>query len=295
MRHPFDTPTDRLIAALATRQHGVVEHEQLRGLGLTPSAIARRVRAGRLHPLHVGVYAVGHTRISASGRRIAAVLACGPGAVISHETAADMWNIRPSASPRIHVTVPTTAGRRRPGIIVHRSRTLTPEHAATVDGIPVTSVSRTLADLARTLDAASLRKTIERANRLNLLDVRALPPTKRLRQALDDAHLGHLNSTLESDFLALCRSHRITPPEVNVFIAGHQVDFLWRAERVIVETDGWKYHSGPRSFRDDRRRDAQLTLLGFTVVRYADDQVDDAAATQVAALLAQRKPRLRNQ
>ena len=289
---------DTLIANLAERQHGVVEHGQLIALGLSDSAIAWRVTVGRLHRLHVGVYAVGHRKLSAAGRRLAAVLACGRGALISHQTAADLWNIRPSASPRIHVTVPTTAGRRRPGIAVHRSRSLGPEHVSEVDGIPVTSVSRTLSDLARTLDAASLRKTIERANRLRLLDVASLPRTPRLEQALRAAHLGHVDSDLESDFLALCRSHGIPMPETQALVAGHRVDFLWRQERVVVETDGWEYHSRRREFRDDRRRDAELTLLGYAPLRFTYDDVHQDAektASSVMALLAQRNPRLRNQ
>ena len=298
MRHPFDTPIDRLVAALAARQHGVVEHEQLRGLGLTPSAIARRVRAGRLHPLHVGVYAVGHPKVSAAGRRLAAVLACGRGALASHETAGDLWNIRPSASARIHVTVPTTAGRKRPGIIVHRTTTLRDEHVASVDGIPVTSVSRTLADLARTLDAASLRKTIERADRLNLLDVSALPTTKRLQRALAEAHFGDLRSDLESDFLAVCRAHDIRTPETNVLLEGHTVDFLWREERLVVETDGWEHHHDRAAVRRDHRRDAALARAGFLVLRYTHHEVNHDPGTpagEVRAFLAQRKPRLRNQ
>ena len=160
--------------------------------------------------------------------------------------------------------------------------------------------ARTLTDLARTLDAASLRKTVERANRLRLLDLRELDGvrSRRLWKALDEAHLGSLRSDLESDFLAVCRDHGIRTPETNVLIAGHEVDFLWREERVIVETDGWDYHGDRRSFGEDRRRDAELTLLGFAVVRFTHDQVNAAAprsASQVADLLAQRKPRLRNQ
>ena len=297
MRPPCDTPIDGLVAELAARQHGVAEHEQLRRLGLSPSAIARRVTAGRLHRIHVGVYAVGHPNVTPAGRRLAAVLACGQGAVLSHHTAADLWNIRPSASPAVHVTVPTTAGRKRPGIKVHRTRTLGARHATRVDGIPVTTVGRTLGDLARTLDSVSLRKTVERANRLRLLDLGEIERgrSRRLERALSEAYLGSLRSSLESDFIALCRAHRIPIPETNVLVAGYEVDFLWRDERVIVETDGWAYHGDPRSFREDRRRDAELALLGFVVVRYAHDQVDGTGATQVAALLAQRKPRRRNQ
>lgn len=289
---------DTLIAELAERQHGVVEHGQLVGLGLSDSAIGWRVAVGRLHRLHVGVYAVGHAKVSAAGRRLAAVLACGRGALISHQTAGDLWNVRPTASPRIHVTVPTTAGRRRPGIAVHRSRTLSAEHAATVDGIPVTTVSRTLADLATCLDAASLRKTIERANRLKLLDVASLPKTRRLQEAIEAAHLGHVDSDLESDFLALCRTHGIPKPETHALVAGHRVDFLWRAEKVVVETDGWAYHSGRREFRGDRRRDADLTLRGYAPLRFTYEDVHRDAedtASRLTMLLAQRKPRLRNQ
>jgi len=229
------------------------------------------------------------------------VLACGRGAVLSHQTAADLWNIRPSASPAIHVIVPTTAGRKQPSIRVHRTRSLPAEDVANVDGIPVTTVHRTLTDLARTLDAASLRKTVERANRLRLLDLREIERgrrSRRLEKAIADAHLGHVDSDLESDFLALCRAHGIPEPETQALVVGHRVDFLWREERLVVETDGWEYHSGRREFRDDRRRDADLTLHGYAPLRFTYEDVHrdaERTASRVTALLAQRKPRLRNQ
>jgi predicted transcriptional regulator of viral defense system len=213
---------DTLIAELARRQHGVVEHDQLRALGLSDSAISWRVGRGRLHRLYRGVYAVGHTRLSAEGRRLAAVLACGTGAVLSHQTAAAQWGIRPSSSPVIHVTVPTTNGRRRPGIRVHRTRSLLPTDATRHDGIPITTVGRTLLDLTSSLDAGSLRKAVERADSLKLFDAKQLyeRASPKLRDAIARASSAHFNSPLESDFLALVVAHGIRRPEVNAQIHG---------------------------------------------------------------------------
>jgi hypothetical protein len=141
---------ERSIAALARRQHGVVHHRQLIALGLSRQTIQRRVAARRLHPVHRGVYAVGHSRLTLRGRWIAAVLACSPGAALSHRDAGHLRNLRHSQNARIEVTVPAAAHPRRPGLRVHRT-TLAPENLTIVDGIPVTSLARTLLDLAAIL------------------------------------------------------------------------------------------------------------------------------------------------
>jgi very-short-patch-repair endonuclease len=281
---------DRLIADLADRQHGVVEHGQLIRLGLTAAAIKWRLAHGRLHHLHVGVYAVGHRKLTAAGRRLAAVLACGPGALLSHETAGDVLNIRPSASPKIHVSIPTRSGRKRPGIVIHRPRTLAEDDRMFHDGLPVTSPARTLLDLAGRLDAPSLRKAVERSARHGLLDVSALHDraSRKLRQAIADADVGDVRSDLESDFLALCRRHGLPRPEVNVAVGDHVVDFLWPEQRLVVEVDGWEFHKDRASFASDRRRDIDLTLAGLTVARLTHDDVTHAeqdAAARVRALL----------
>lgn len=285
-----DTPLDRRVAALAFRQHGVVEHGQLRRLGLSEAAIKSRLRAGRLHRIHVGVYAVGHTRLTANGRRQAALLACGPGAVLSFQTAADHLNLRPSASPAIHVTVPTTAGKARPGIRLHRTRRLRPQDVTVHEGLAVTSPARTLLDLAGVLDQAALRRAVERAMRVGRYDEHAMRDVipgrhvRKLRAALELADPAPFRSDLEADFVALCREHGLPRPEVNVVLHGREVDLLWRRRRVVVELDSWTYHRGRGSFADDRRKSVDLALEGFTVLRFTDDDVGANGARTMAKL-----------
>jgi very-short-patch-repair endonuclease len=296
-----DATPDHRIAALAACGHGVVSHGQLRALGLTEHAIAWRAECGRLHRLHTGVYAVGHTRLGAAGRRLAAVLACGPGAAISHATAADHLDLRPSASPVIHVTVPTTAGRTRPGIRVHRSRRLPPWEITIVDGVPVTTPARTLADLAPSLSDKALRQVVERAVKLDVFDLRAIEDclsgraARRLRRAIAVAGPAELRSPLESDFLALCRSHGIRPlPQAGVLVAGKEADFFWPAAGLVVEIDGWSVHGGRTSFTDDRRRDVRRAVAGFTTLRFTHDDLADrpaGVAADVNAVLAQGRAR----
>lgn len=289
--------SDMRVATLATHQHGVVALAQLRAAGLGDGAIALRVRAGRLHRLHRGVFAVGHARVSREGRWLAAVLALGDDAVLSHTSAAALWGLRPPGGARIHVTVPTTAGRgRRSGLVVHRTRGLRPADIAVRDGIPVTSLERTLIDIAGMLRPAPLERALERSLTQRLLDAVAL------RAALDAnatrpgaALLGRLlfavgdepqltRSRLEELMHDLVDAHGVEPPERNVHIAGHEVDVLWRDRRLVVETDGFEHHGTRAAFERDRARDAQLTALGYRVVRFTYRQLTDEPAG-VAAML----------
>ena len=164
---------DAEIAALAARQHGVVAHRQLIRLGLDRNAIQYRLRVGRLHSLHRGVYAVGHTKISSTGRDMAAVLACGPGAVLSHRAAGALWGLRPSSAARIDVTTPRQLGRRH-GIRLHVSRVPTDERTV-LHGVPVTTVPRTMFDLAAELRPHDLERMIDQAAVLQLTDPLSLP------------------------------------------------------------------------------------------------------------------------
>jgi hypothetical protein len=278
---------DRVVADLAGRQGGVVEHAQLLGLGLSVAGIKRRVRAGWLHVIHRGVYAVGHTALTARGRRFAAVLACGPEAMVSHQTAGDDWGIRPNTSPRVHVTVTTRAGRARPGIVIHRPRRIPEEERATRGGLAITSVARTLLDLADVVSVPDLRKAVERSEKLRLFDRRDIETvlashagrrTRKLRAALDQADFGDTRSGLESDFLALCRAFGLPRPEANVEVAGHTVDFFFRDHRLVVETDGWHDHQTKRAFEDDRRRDVDYAKLGLKHVRLTHERIHAEAA-----------------
>ncbi len=253
------------IARVAGRQHGVLSLPQLKSLGLPSSTISDRVRAGRLFRIHRSVYAVGHPNISNEGRWMAAVLACGNGAALSHVSAAGLWGmvgrnqVRNGELPPIHVTVPGE-GKSRPGIRLHRSTTLSPADVTRRVGIPVTKPARTLADLRRTLSSEQLAAAIRQAEYLRLPLGESVTPD-------------HTRSELETKFLALCRRHRIPRPEVNVRIDAYVVDFLWRAERLIAEVDGWGSHRGRAAFEADRSRDNRLRVLGFKVSRFTWRQV----------------------
>jgi very-short-patch-repair endonuclease len=219
-----------------------------------------------MHRIHRGVYAVGHTGLSAEGRWMAAVLACGPGAVLSHRAAGALWQLLPPPS-QIDVTVPGHAGRkRRDGFVVHRSRTLDASDCTFRDRIPVTTPARTVADLRNVLSREDFAEAVRKAE-LKRLPVS--PPTESDRA----------RTKLESRFLSLCRRHRLPEPEVNAPTDSYEVDFLWRDRRLVVEVDGWESHRTRSAFESDRARDARLAVLGFNVVRFTWRQVaEDGAA-----------------
>jgi very-short-patch-repair endonuclease len=293
MRTQLDT--ERWLAALATRQHGVVARRQLLAV-LSADAIGRMVRAGRLHPVHRGVYAVGHQVLGPKGRWMAAVLACGEGAVLSHGSAAVAWELRPSGSAWIDVSVPSAAGRakRRP-LRIHRTR-LHPADVTVLDAIPITTPARTLADLAATLTPRQLERALDEAEILKLLDMRALEDAmtrirngrKRLRATLNTHTAGTTatRSGLEERFLALCRNHEIPQPLVNQRIQELTVDFLWPATRLVVESDSMEFHGTLRGMERDRRRDAYLARLGYRTLRFTSSQVTREPATVAATLTA---------
>jgi very-short-patch-repair endonuclease len=278
---------DRRVAQLASDQHGVVTKAQLRGFGLADRAIEARAAAGRLHRIHRGVYAVGHPLLTTEGRWMAAVLACGRGAVLSHRSAAALWDLRRSERARIDVTSPTNAGRTRQGVDAHRARTLPPDERALVRGIPCTSVARTLVDLAEVVNVRALERACNQAEVLWLLETRALEATlARAHGRHGAALLGRIlaagsraetptRSELERRFLALCHAARLPRPQVNLWIADAavEVDFAWAAQRLVAETDGRAYHATRRAFEEDRRRDQRLALAGYRVVRFTWDQV----------------------
>jgi very-short-patch-repair endonuclease len=252
---------DASIARLAGIQHGVLSSMQLQAAGLSTSSIGDRVAAGRLHRIHRGVYAVGHPNLSDEGRWMAAVLACGHGAVLSHRSAAALWRLAPVAKV-IDVTIAQDSGRAaRQGIRLHRSRTLSPADVTRRARIPVTKPARTLADLRRTIPSRQFAAALRQAEFLGL------PLDDRVTQ-------DHTRSELESRFLSICRRHRLPQPEVNVRVDCFVVDFLWRDERLIVELDGWQSHRTRSAFEEDRARDIRLKLLAFEVLRFTWRQVD---------------------
>jgi very-short-patch-repair endonuclease len=272
-------PPERSLADIAARQHGVVTASQLASVGVASSGVARRLRSGRLHRVHHGVYAVGHPGLAIEGRWMAAVLASGPGAALSHRSAAALWKLLPSVPGVIDVSVPHRLTRsRQRGIRIHRSRTLAAEGTTRRHGIQVTTPARTISDLRRVVPPERLRRAIREAAVLGFdLGAAADPEFTR--------------SELEHVFLRLCRRHRLPLPEVNVAVGPFTVDFLWRDRRLIAETDGYQFHRGRQAFEDDRARDTELRLLGFEVVRFTYRQIIDRpkhAATTIRSLLTLR-------
>lgn len=292
-----------MVAALAATQYGVVARRQLLAAGLSAKAIGARVRAGRLLTLHRGVYAVGHDRLTRDGHWLAAVLAVGTGAVLSHREAAALHGLRPSSRPKVDVTV--AAQRRVPGIQVHRVERLDAIDTTAVGGIPVTTIARTLVDLATVVPPRALRKAIDEAERSHRLDVREIEAVltrtrtrngnglRRVRGALAElATLGApvTRSELEDAFLVLLDVQRLPRPRTNRWIEGMEVDAVWPASRVVVELDGYAHHGGRRAFQDDRTRSNDLQAAGWTVLRftYADvTQRPRDTADRVQRALAQ--------
>lgn len=241
---------DRRVAEVAARQHGVVSVGQLRLAGLDKHAVRRRVRAGRLFPLHRGVYAVGYRACSRESRWMAAVLACGTGAVLSHGDAAALWGFLAPPRGPVHVATRSRSGRlARRGIRLHRLMSLNPDQTTRRWGIPVTSPARTIADLAGTVLPWQWRRAVRQAEISGL-------------SLGDGLETDRTRSDVERDFLRLCRRHCIPPPEVNVRVGRWTVDFLWLRQRLAVETDSYRYHRGTVAFEDDHARDLDLRRRG---------------------------------
>jgi hypothetical protein len=292
-----DTRTrDREIAELATRQRGLLGRWQLIALGLRPDGIDDWIRRGRLHVIHRGVYALGHRALAPGAPWLAAVMTCGRGAVLSHRSAASLWELRRSAMARVEVTTPVMTGRRsRQGILLHRSRTLAPSHMTVHEGIPVTTVARTLVDLAEVAPFRVLERAADQAETLRRLDVAQLRaiidanPRRtgcvRVAKLLDDHAIGTTltRSDLEEAFLAMCAREGVQPPAVNARVAGLEVDFLWPSARLVAEVDSRRYHATRRAFERDRERDAILLLHGYRVIRFTERRIvatpDEIGAT----------------
>jgi very-short-patch-repair endonuclease/predicted transcriptional regulator of viral defense system len=293
------------ISAVAERQHGVVALGQLQFLGLGRAAVAKRARTGGLHRIHRGVYAVRHPRLTARGRWMAATLAYGPNALLSHRSAATLWGIHHGAEAKPHITLPGRSVRARAGMEVHASITLTHEDQASHDGIPCTSPARTLVDLGDVANRRTVQRAVDQAEVLRLFDLRAVEEAlgragRRRGAGVLRAVLGeYTGPTLTSEefeerFLALCRAASLPEPEVNAWISlddglAYKADFLWREEGLVAETDGYRFHSSRRAFEHDRMRDQRLIAAGFTVVRLTWRQLTqepDRVLSTVKKLLA---------
>jgi predicted transcriptional regulator of viral defense system len=273
---------DRLIAALADRQHGVVGHAQLLELGLSASAIGRRVDAGRLHRRYRGVYTVGHRRTGIEGEWWAAVLASAPDGVLSHASAAAAFSMM--RSRELHVTA--RSGRTsRLGIVFHQRRSVPADEITALDGLPITTPARTLLDLAASgLNRTRLELAVDRAEKQRLVDfadlhrllaryagARGTPSLK----AVLAAYSGPLDvrSELEELVLELCDAHGLPRPLVNCVIEGEVRDFCWALRRLVVEADSYAWHRSPAALNADRERDVALVLAGWRVLRFTYTQV----------------------
>jgi len=289
---------DAHVAKLAGRQGGAISRAQLVRIGLGRGAIEHRLASGSLHRRHRGVYVVGHLAPAPLVEEFAAVLACPSGSLVSHHAAAAQAGFRPPVVPPIDVTVLRGDPRRHPGIRIHSvAEALDRVDVRIRDGLPVTAPARTLLDLAAVLSARDLRWALEEARVRRLVsdrDLRAVMeryPCRRGARALgalivSDERAGvKTRSEAERRLLDLVTAARLPAPATNTRIAGHEVDALWPDAGLVVEVDGYAFHSGRAAFERDRRRDADLQSAGLRVTRLSWRQITDEPVA-VAALLS---------
>ena len=289
---------DRVLAELAARQHGVVARSQLLARGVSARAIERRLESGHLHVLFRGAYAVGSTNVSQQGRWLAAVLSAGEEAALSHRSAAALWRLARIPDAPIEVIVSSGSRARRSGLIIHRSTCSTSSDLTVNDGIPVTTVERTLVDLATRVTPRQVEEAFYRAESRGLCDrgvlsrCLAVAGTRRgsgvLRGLLADRALplADANPGLERRFLRFCQARGLPIPAVNAPLGDHTVDCLWRERRLVVELDSWEFHRDRDSFEADRRRDGWLQSAGYRIVRVTDRRMRRAGDELEAELRA---------
>lgn len=293
------------LAELAKAQHGVVSYRQLRELGFSKARVARALEADRLQRVHRGVYAVGHAALSPHARAMAAILVFPQGAVLSHDSAAWLWGFAPDAPREVEVTV-AARGNRRPGLRVHRVWSLPAAERCTRDGLPVTSASRTLVDLAGTSSSRRLARVVDRAKRRGKLDLEAIDQAlqrrpgsyggERLQEALRLYRQPVFDrARSELLFLDAIDAVGLSIPSINTWVAGYEIDAYWEAERFAVEVDGWETHGDRRAFENDRLRQEDLKLAGIDSIRIAASRIErepEAVARRLKLLLSQRRAEL---
>jgi hypothetical protein len=297
-----------VILQIAARQHGAVERHQLLEAGISADTLDRRIRKLRLRPIFRGVYLVGPV-VSAFAREMAALLACGQHSVVSHVSAAHLWQIMLPKTGRaaVDITVPHDDHVRRAGIRAHRSRTMSPGDVTTLAGIRLTTPARTLLDLAgltgsgqlttrqleRALAEALARKLVRNIDLVSLLKQNPRRRgARRLRALLEAGDPALTRSEAEERFLALVRRARLPEPEANVMVSGTPtaerrdvvVDFFWRAQRFVVEIDGYAFHSSREMFEADRERDAVLAAAGLRFIRVTWRQIVDEPEAMLVRL-----------
>jgi very-short-patch-repair endonuclease len=269
--------------ALAVTQHGVLARFQLLALGFTEAAVKHRMAKGRLHPVYPGVYAVGRAELTREGHWMAAVLACAPSGVLSHESAAALWGVRRPARGDIHVSVRARSGHRQRGIAAHRRSSLPDRDVTRHRNIPVTTPVVTLIDLATCLPPGPLEAAINEADKLDLVS----PPALRaaldgragqrgvgaLRAVLDRATFVLTDSELERRFARIAGRAGLRRPETQRRINGFRVDFFWPELGLVIETDGLRYHRTAGQQAKDRLRDQTHTAAGLVPLRFTHWQV----------------------
>ncbi len=279
---------------LAGRQHGVVARRQLLALGFNAREIEHRVARGRLHLIVRGVYAVGWPQLTAKRRWMAAVLACGEGALLSHRSAAALWEIGLEKGCEIDVSVCRPARLSRPGIHVRSRPGLGEGDIARRDGIPVTRIVRTLVDIASELSSMATERAVNEADALDLIDPETLRAAlddyegesgvRPLRATLDARTFRLSDSDLEVFFRPLAEAARLPPPLTKQMVNGFEVDFYWPELGLIVETDGLRYHRTAAAQARDARRDRSHTLAGMTPLRFTHYEVKYEASKVTRAL-----------
>jgi very-short-patch-repair endonuclease len=267
-------PRDRAVVAIAGRQHGVVTTAQAEAAGVDRRALARRAARGWLVRCHQGVYRVAPLT-ARYGREMAAVLAIGEGAVLSHQSAAAIWGLMRAPNGDVHVSVARRGRRSRPGIRVHQTLSI---EAAVHSGLPLTTPARTLKDLARTLTSDEVERAREQAHILGLV----IPDGA-------DRYPEFTRSEAERRLKRLCKAAQLPMPRTNTRVNGYEVDAFWPAHRLIVEVDGYRYHRTRQAFERDRRKDAALQVAGYRVVRITWSRLTSepySVSAQLGALLA---------
>ncbi|HVX31895.1 MAG TPA: type IV toxin-antitoxin system AbiEi family antitoxin domain-containing protein [Solirubrobacterales bacterium] len=284
------------------RQQGVITLDQLTSLGVGRRTIKRWIAAGRLRAVHREVYAFGPRPLTKRGKWLAAVLAMGPDAFLSHRSAAALWGLA-GDRPKVDVTAPRGRQVRpgRKGIQVHRCR-FDPHEVTVRDGIAVSTVARTLFDLAEGSQPHELKSAWDEASRLRLLRVpevaavyergRGRRARTRIRPLLaaEQRHVEDSASPLEDRFAEFVVAHRLPPPQTNVLVGKDVVDALWPGARLIVELDSWEFHAHRAAFEKDRDRDTDHLLAGYRTVRVTHRRLTEQPerlAGQIRALLEQ--------
>lgn len=301
---PLTQKLDAVLARFASRQKGIVTREQLLAAGFSATVIRRRIRSGGLIPVHLGVYLVGHRAVHSLAYETAALLACRPRALLSHHTAARLWKLPVPSGEPIHVTVVGRNRRSLDGVKVHTLQHLPRHELRRHAGLPITSPSLTLLDLAGVFERPELVEALNEARVQRLVTEAGLRATvkshpnrrgaRALRRLLD-AERGPriVRSTAERIALRVLREHNLEPDESDVRIGPYRVDFLFRRERLVIEVDSYSFHSTPKRFVDDRRRMAYLASRNFQVFPLTWDDLHGGATKAMERLRRTRNQRRR--